>query len=626
MSAGVDGLVESLSQGLGKGGWIPAFEHAFMVRACLAGLLLSPLLGLISPVVLGRRLAFFSAAIGHTALTGLALGVLLGSSLEGAIPVMFLFCLGVSLGLTFLRRHTSLSEDGVIGVVLAGSLGLGIALLALAARQFDIHQIEGVMFGNLLTLTSQDLSWLGCLVPPLFLLTLGGIAPWIHASLDEPLARTWGRDTQRQEYLLMTILTLAILASIKFAGFLLVEGLVILPAVTARLLAWNLRSYLFFSWILAILATQVGLTLSYLFPIPSGAAILLALLGLFLLALPVHVLKRGRGALALSLALGLASGGTLLAHGDHGPETWTPEEEARAKAAIRRELEARRRRLSLNRERPTSKSRRDPRSRVAAEILGAEGASEPIRILVASYPARGVLEMLLEGRPDFEILDALPAEIPTPRLDPSSTAFRQSLRPLFQEADAVLTQRSFPLSSASARLFPTARAEKIRVVELDVWGFGLDRPRLPVLGQDPGGPHHLWLSYSHLVGVLETLSEDLTRLKPQARGAIQAQRDLWTRTLRDRQAAWQDAFLELETDRVRVTEKTWDYLLYDLGLVPGTVGPRLGGKGASGPLEIELDPVWTRSAKDPRDFFSRLEAQRGALLQGLQRESRPRDR
>src|ERR1700752_1321970 len=140
------------------------FEDPFLVRGVLCVLLLAPLLGGVSPLVVARRLAFFSAALGQAAITGVCVGLLIGEPLNAPYGGMYGVCLLSALAMVYAKRRAKLPPDTLIGVFLALTLGLGLCLLVAVTRQFNVHQVESVLFGSLLTVTDGDL---------LLLLTVG---------------------------------------------------------------------------------------------------------------------------------------------------------------------------------------------------------------------------------------------------------------------------------------------------------------------------------------------------------------------------------------------------------------------------------------------------------------------
>jgi zinc transport system permease protein len=279
---------------LAEAGYLPgSFRYEFMVRGLLAALLLSPILGGLSHIVVTKRLAFFSAALGNAALTGLTIGLGLGES--SGTGGVFGFCLLVALAMVYVRRRSRLAPDTLVGVFLALTLGLGICLLVAVTKRFNIHQIQAIMFGDILTVTDRDLLVLlgvGAVVGGVLLRCYNEI---LFGAVDEPLAQASGSRTALMEYLVVVLLTASIVASLKVIGALLVEALVVVPAAGAKNLARSMRGYLGWSVGIATVGSVTGLLLSDAFPVPSGGAIVLALAGLFFLTLFVgKLLGRNR--------------------------------------------------------------------------------------------------------------------------------------------------------------------------------------------------------------------------------------------------------------------------------------------------------------------------------------------
>jgi zinc transport system permease protein len=283
-----------------RAGWLPAdFQYAFLVRGVLCVLVLAPVLGGLSHLVVARRMAFFSAALGQAALTGLSIALLLGESINAPYGGIFAFCLLSALGMVYVKRRSTLPPDTLIGVFLALTLGLGICLLVAVTRRFNIHQVESAMFGSLLTVTDGDLALLvfaGILVCVLLAREYNGL---LLDSLSPPLASVEKVDSAYVEYLFAVLLTVAIVVSLKVIGALLVEALVVVPAAAARNLARSTRAYLLWSIGIAFLAGAGGLGISTRLLVPTGGAVVLALSLLFFVTLAVGALRLrrpGRGA------------------------------------------------------------------------------------------------------------------------------------------------------------------------------------------------------------------------------------------------------------------------------------------------------------------------------------------
>jgi len=275
--------------GLADRGALPdIFHFAFFVRGLLSVLLLAPLLGGMSHLVVARRLSFFSAALGQAALTGLTIGlVLLGEPLNAAYGGIFGFCFLSALAMVYVKRHASLPSDTLVGVFLSMTLGLGICLLVAVTKRFNIHQVEAVMFGSLLTVTDTDLAiLLGVGV------VIGLVFGWVYNqllldSLDHSLARVSGVPSAFLDYLFVMLLTAAIVVSLKVIGALLVEAMVVVPAAAARNLARTTRSYLSLSIATAFVAGVGGLFISSRLLVPSGGAVVLAMSALFFVTLAI---------------------------------------------------------------------------------------------------------------------------------------------------------------------------------------------------------------------------------------------------------------------------------------------------------------------------------------------------
>src|SRR5205085_11426822 len=186
---------------LAQRGLLPSdFQYAFLVRGFLCVLLLAPLLGGMRHLVVARRMAFFSAALGQAAITGVCVGLLLGEPLNAPYGGLFGFCLLSTLGMVYAKRRAKLPADTLIGVFLALSLGLGLCLLVAVTRQFNVHQVEAVLFGSLLTVTDGDLLLL--LFVGIFVLVLLA-REYNHLLLDSlspTLAGAHGADSRFLEY------------------------------------------------------------------------------------------------------------------------------------------------------------------------------------------------------------------------------------------------------------------------------------------------------------------------------------------------------------------------------------------------------------------------------------------
>ena len=278
-----------------QAGVLPSFfAHSFMVRGALAALLIGPLLGSVGPLVTVHGLAFFVQTVGHAALTGVALGLLIGEPVGATYVGLYGFCPLIAVLMLFLRNRLDASADTVTGVVLAQILGLGIVMLILVTQRFNIHQVEGVLFGSLLTVTETDLLVIACLA-------VGGtvLLAWLANRLlliafSPAIARARGLPVTVLEYLIVVLVTWMVVASLAVIGALLVLALVVIPAAAAQRVAGSLGGVFRWSIVLATCSSVGGFLLSAVSPIPTGAAIVLVASAVFYLALAVGAARGHR--------------------------------------------------------------------------------------------------------------------------------------------------------------------------------------------------------------------------------------------------------------------------------------------------------------------------------------------
>lgn len=276
---------------LAQQGWLPAdFQYPFLIRGFFCALILAPILGGLSHLVVARRMAFFSAALGQAALTGVAIGLLLGEPLNAPYGGMFGFCLLTTLAMVYVKRHATLPPDTLIGVFHALTLGLGLCLLVVVTRQFNVHQVESVLFGSLLTVTDSDLLLLLAVGLAVAVVLVRQYNNLLLDSLSPPLAKVAGADSAFLEYLFAIVLTVSIVVSLKVIGALLVEALVLVPAAAARNLARGTRGYFAWSVVVAFFGSAGGLGVSTQLLVPTGGAVVLAVSAIFFVTLAAGAL------------------------------------------------------------------------------------------------------------------------------------------------------------------------------------------------------------------------------------------------------------------------------------------------------------------------------------------------
>ena len=255
-------------------------QFQFMHYALLGVLLVAPLFALLGCVVISNRMVFFSDAIGHSALTGIAIGMIAG--LGDPMGAMLAFAVAIAVTVALLRRLSRATTDTVIGLVMSFSVALGIALLS---RRGGFNAYSAYLIGDILTITPAELG-------RVFLLLAGVLVAWsfllnpiMLLTFDQSLARSRGVRVWLTETLLTVIVAVSVTLTIPWIGILVINSLLVVPAAAARNVAWNAPSQIVLAVIISVLAGISGLIVSYYADTAAGATIVLAAIVLYGLTL-----------------------------------------------------------------------------------------------------------------------------------------------------------------------------------------------------------------------------------------------------------------------------------------------------------------------------------------------------
>jgi len=252
----------------------------FFQRALLAGAILGVMMAVLGVFVVLRKMSFFSDAIGHSALAGIAIGLLINFNPFAAALV---FALLVALGIASVRSVTRLSIDTLLGVFFSSSVALGVILVSITpGYQSDLINF---LFGNILTVTSNDVITSAAVAAVVFGLLLWTGKGLVAIAVDQELARAEGIPVARYELVFLLLLAAVIAIAIKFVGVVLVTALLIIPAASAQNIASSLVSMFWLSIVLSLVAVAGGMLVSAGLSIPSGPSIVLVGTAFFVLSL-----------------------------------------------------------------------------------------------------------------------------------------------------------------------------------------------------------------------------------------------------------------------------------------------------------------------------------------------------
>lgn len=258
-------------------------HYTFMKNALLALLLITPLLGMLGTMAVDNKMAFFSDALGHSALTGVALGVVLG--MESQMLSMLIFGVFWAALITFVKHHSKMSADTIISVFSSTSIALGLVILS---RGGAFAKYSNVLVGDVLSVTQGDL--LALLIALLVTAACWALLfnPLMMTSVNAPLAQSRGVHAHLVEYAFTTLVAVAVMVSIRWVGVMLINSLLILPAAASRNIARNAAAYLRDSVLIALFSGVTGLILSYYLNTSAGAAIVLVAACVYFVTLPLR--------------------------------------------------------------------------------------------------------------------------------------------------------------------------------------------------------------------------------------------------------------------------------------------------------------------------------------------------
>ena len=249
----------------------------FIKNALLALLLMAPLFGLMSTMIVTGRMSFFSDALGHSAFTGIAIGAICGMS--APIWAAVLFSVVFALIFSYVRSRSNQAADTLIGVFSSTAVALGIFIATIGGGSFTKY--NKYLIGDILSITPIEIGLLA-LVLLAVLLFWGICSNRLTLTVIHPqLASSRGIPVGLSQTLFTVAIAVVVTLSISSVGLLILNSLMVLPAASARNISKNLRQYHGYSVLFALLAGIGGLTVSYYLGCSAGAAISLILALIF---------------------------------------------------------------------------------------------------------------------------------------------------------------------------------------------------------------------------------------------------------------------------------------------------------------------------------------------------------
>ncbi len=256
------------------------FQYDFIIRAFIAGMIIAVLAAISGSFIVLRRYSMITETLAHSALVGVAVGVISGSS---PLWMAVVAALVSAWTIEYLRSSFHLYSDSVLAIILSGSLALAVIIVSLAGA-FN-SSLFSYLFGSILSVTEEDL-----VIMSLFGAVALGLLGLFYKELyfiayDEEVARTSGIKVDLLNFMLVSIVAIIIALSIRIVGTLLIGAMMVIPTVAALRFRQGFAKTMAIALLFSFLAVIVGMSSSYFFSLPSGATIVLALLFIFIFSL-----------------------------------------------------------------------------------------------------------------------------------------------------------------------------------------------------------------------------------------------------------------------------------------------------------------------------------------------------
>jgi zinc transport system permease protein len=253
-----------------------------MQNALIAIILLTPFFAFLGCMVVNNQMAFFSDAMGHAGLTGIAIGALLG--IAQPLWAMISFSILLAIGITWMRKYSAASSDSIIGIVMSFTVALGIVILS---RGGGFNRYSQFLVGDILSITETDLFMLAFVLLMFVIVWVFIFNRILLVSVSQSIARSRRVSVWFIQGLFACITSVIVTVSIQWVGILVINALLILPAATSRNIAVSIKSYIWYAMGVNIITGFTGLVASFYLSTATGATIVLFAMVLYLTTLAI---------------------------------------------------------------------------------------------------------------------------------------------------------------------------------------------------------------------------------------------------------------------------------------------------------------------------------------------------
>ena len=245
-------------------------QYDFMKNALLGVLLVTPMFGILGTMVVNNKMSFFSDALGHSALTGIAVGVMFG--INNTLVSMLAFSILLTIAIINVKNAKTASVDTIIGVFSSSAVALGIVILSYNG---GFNKYSSYLIGDLLSISESDILMLIISFIAVLVIWITCFNKFLLVSINHTFAKSRGVNVKLYEYIFTILVAVIVTISIQWVGILVISSMMILPAAAARNISNNIRQYHIYSVLIAVTSGILGLFLSYHFGCATGATIVL---------------------------------------------------------------------------------------------------------------------------------------------------------------------------------------------------------------------------------------------------------------------------------------------------------------------------------------------------------------
>ena len=254
------------------------FKYDFMIRSIITAASSGIMLSALGPFTINRNMGFMADAMAHATLPIIAVGVFLGFSIsELGVPASII----IAFFLGYIVKNINIGEDTAIGIIFSSFFALGFVLISVLDVTINL---EDLLFGQILAVSTFDTYIVGSLLFIVLSVLIIFFKQLLFFSFDPIGAEVNGLNTTFLNYLFLIVLSVAIVGSLQTVGIILVLSMLIIPAAAAKLVTKTFVNSIRISIVFGVIASVVGLYLSYFFNLPSGPTMSLVATGIFILA------------------------------------------------------------------------------------------------------------------------------------------------------------------------------------------------------------------------------------------------------------------------------------------------------------------------------------------------------